>query len=107
MHTVVRMAVLLTLIAGATAFSTAQTSAELQAYFKESGGLSQDQIAAIQSGQPVAKTLTSRTPAEIFVLGVIYINAAPESYLKFASLPAPWNNCINPSIGLRPTRMTR
>ncbi len=85
MHTVVRMAVLLTLIAGATAFSTAQTSAELQAYFKESGGLSQDQIAAIQSGQPVAKTLTSRTPAEIFVLGVIYINAAPESYLKFAN----------------------
>jgi len=26
-----------------------------------------------------------RSPAEIFVFGVIYINAAPESYVKFAS----------------------
>jgi hypothetical protein len=85
MRSAMRVPVLLTLIAVATAFSTAQTSAELQTYFKETGGLSQDQIGAIQSGQPVAKTLTSRTPAEIFVLGVIYINAAPESYVKFAN----------------------
>jgi len=26
-----------------------------------------------------------RSPAEIFVLGVIYVNAAPESYVKFAA----------------------
>ncbi len=85
MCSVTRVAVLLTLIAGTAAFSPAQTSAELQAYFKEAGGLSQDQIAAIRSGQPVAKTLTSRTPAEIFVLGAVYVNAAPESYVKFAN----------------------
>ncbi len=88
MRSIMRVAVFLielcTLLAGATVFSSAQTSAELKSYFKESGGLSQDQITAIQSGQPVAKTLTSRTPAEIFVLGVIYVNAAPDSYVKFA-----------------------
>jgi hypothetical protein len=88
MRSIMRVAVLLvvlcTLIAGVTVFSCAQTSSELKAYFKESGGLSQDQITAIQSGQPIAKTLTSRTPAEIFVLGVIYVNAPPDSYVKFA-----------------------
>jgi hypothetical protein len=85
MRSFLRFAVLLTLIAGAAAFSSSQTSAELQTYFKETGGLSEDQIAAIKSGQPVAKTLASRTPAEIFVAGVIYIKATPESYVKFAN----------------------
>src|SRR5208282_2070856 len=46
--------------------------------------LSQDQITAIRNGQPVAKTMPSRTPAEVFLVGAIYIDAAPESYLKFA-----------------------
>jgi hypothetical protein len=85
MRCVIRIAALLILLAGALAFSAAQTTVELQNYFKETGGLSQDQIAAIQSGQPVAKTLTSRTPAEVFVLGAVYVNAPPESYLKFAN----------------------
>jgi hypothetical protein len=80
----IRFAVLLTLFTGAAGYGAAQTDAELQAYFKEAGGLTPDQIAAIRSGQPVAKTLTSRTPAEIFVFGAIYVNAPPESYVKFA-----------------------
>jgi hypothetical protein len=84
MRCAMRIAVLLTLIAGATAFSAAQASVEMQNYFKETGGLTQDQITAIRNGQPVAKTLTSRTPAEIFVLGAVYVNAPPESYVKFA-----------------------
>src|SRR5262249_48697164 len=53
-------------------------------FFRESAGLPPDQIAAIQGGHPVAKTLPSRTPAEVFLLGAIYIRATPESYLKFA-----------------------
>jgi len=84
MRNVIRISLLLGFIAGALTFSAAQTDAQLQAYFKESGGLSQDQLAAIHNGQPVSKTLTSRTPAEIFVLGIIYVNAPPESYVKFA-----------------------
>ena len=56
----------------------------LQTYFKEYIGLSDGQIAAIRGGQAIAKTLHSRTPDEVFVFGAIYINAAPESYLKFS-----------------------
>ncbi len=46
--------------------------------------MNQDQIAAIQRGEAFAKNLESRVPAEIFLFGVIRINAPPESYLKFA-----------------------
>ena len=47
--------------------------------------MTQEEFAAIESGQSVAKTLTSRIPDEIFVVGAVYINAAPEDYLKFAN----------------------
>jgi len=72
------------LIVGSAAFAISQTAPEVQTYFKDIG-LSEDQITAIRNGQPVAKTLDSRTPAEIFVFGAVYVNAAPESYLKFAN----------------------
>src|SRR5271170_7489687 len=57
---------------------------DLETFFRQDIGLTPDQIAAIRSGQPVAKTMPSRTPAEVFLVGAIYIHAAPESYLKFA-----------------------
>jgi hypothetical protein len=85
MRSVVQLAALLILTIGAAVPGTAQANLDLQTYFTEYIGLSQEQIAAIRSGQAVAKTLTSRIPAEIFVFGAIYINAAPGSYLKFAS----------------------
>jgi len=50
----------------------------------ENIGLTADQVSAIQNGQPVAKTLPSRQPAEVFLVGAVYIHAAPEAYLKFA-----------------------
>jgi hypothetical protein len=71
-------------ISGAAAPCISQTDPNLQTYFKEYIGLSDDQIAAIRGGQAVAKTLRSRTPEEIFVFGAVYINAAPESYLEFS-----------------------
>ena len=58
--------------------------AKLMKFFQESVALTPDQIAAIRSGQAVAKTLPSRTPAEVFLVGAVYIHATPESYLKFA-----------------------
>ena len=61
-----------------------QVNGDLQTFFRQNIGLSQDQIAAIRSGQPVAKTMPSRTPAEVFLVGAVYIHAAPESYLQFA-----------------------
>jgi hypothetical protein len=57
---------------------------KLLKFFRDSAELTPEQIAAIQSGQPVAKTMPSRTPAEVFLFGAIFIHATPESYLKFA-----------------------
>ena len=57
---------------------------KLMKFFQDSVALTPDQIAAIRNGQPVAKNLPSRTPAEVFLFGAIYIHATPESYLRFA-----------------------
>lgn len=75
---------LLSLILVSVTFSHAQTNPNLQTYFKDYIGLRDDQIATIRSGQTFAKTLHSRKADDIFVFGAVYINAAPESYLKFS-----------------------
>jgi hypothetical protein len=80
----VQVAVLVTLIAGSASFCRSQTSSELNTYFQQNVGLSQDQIAAIRGGQAVAKVAKSRIPDEIFVFGAVFVKAAPESYLKLA-----------------------
>jgi hypothetical protein len=74
----------LVLILALAQSSFSQSNSDLEKFFRQDIGLSEDQIAAIRSGQPVAKTMPSRTPAEVFLFGAIYIHAAPESYLKFA-----------------------
>jgi hypothetical protein len=66
------------------ALPTFAQNPKLVKFFRESAELTPEQIAEIQSGQPVAKTLQSRTPAEVFLLGAIYVHATPESYLKYA-----------------------
>ena len=83
-RSVIRTAVLLVLIAAGAVPCFSQANPDLQTYFKEYIGLSDGQIAVIRGGQAIAKTLHSRTPDEVFVFGAIYINAAPESYLKFS-----------------------
>lgn len=54
-------------------------------FFREFVGLNEEQIAAIRSGNAVAKVVESRTPDEVFVFGAVYVEATPESYLKLAS----------------------
>jgi hypothetical protein len=56
----------------------------LQSFLRQDIGLSDDQIAAIRGGKPVAKALDSRSPAEVYMFGAVYINATPEAYYKFA-----------------------
>jgi hypothetical protein len=75
---------LLVLIATAVLPGFSQSNANLQDFFRQNIGLSQDQIAAIRNGQPVAKAMPSRTPAEVFLFGAVYIHAAPEAYFQFA-----------------------
>jgi len=84
MRVITRLVLPLAFISVAAAPSFPQSNPSLRSYFKDDIGLSDDQIAAIRNGQAVAKTLHSRTPDEIFVFGAVYIQAAPESYLKFS-----------------------
>jgi hypothetical protein len=83
-RTIMPVVALLVLIAGAALPGSSRPNSDLQTYFTQSIGLSQDQIAGIQTGQPVAKAMPSRTPAEVFLFGAVYIHAAPEKYLQFA-----------------------
>ena len=81
---VVPAAALLVLIIAAGVPSSSQSTPDLQTFFRQDIGLSEDQVAAIRSGKAVAITLPSRTPAEVFLFGAIYIHATPESYLQSA-----------------------
>jgi hypothetical protein len=75
---------LLVLIAAAALPGFSQSNPDLQTFFQQDIGLSPDQVADIQSGRPVAKTLPSRTPAKVFLFGAVYIHATPENYIQFA-----------------------
>lgn len=72
------------LVAASSSTISAQQNSDLDRYFSQNVGLNQTQIAAIRNGQPVAKTLPSRTPDEVFLFGAIYVKAAPEQYVQFA-----------------------
>jgi hypothetical protein len=96
-RSVILAPILVALIATVALPAFCQSNPDLQTFFQQDIGLTQDQIAAIRSGQPVAKTMPSRTPAEVFLFGAIYIHAAPESYVQFArdfdrwrELPSYW-----------------
>jgi hypothetical protein len=64
--------------------SSAQPGPELQKYFQQNIGLTEQQINSISTGQPVTKALSSRTPDEVFLFGAVYVHAAPEKYMQFA-----------------------
>lgn len=81
---VIHICVLFVLICGTAAPCLSQTNPNLQTYFKDYIGVSGDQISSIRSGKAIDKTLRSRTPEEILVFGAVYINAAPESYLRLS-----------------------
>jgi hypothetical protein len=96
-RSVVQTAALLGLMAAAALPAFCQSNPDLETFFQQDIGLTQDQIAAIRSGQPIAKTMPSRTPSEVFLFGAIYIHATPESYVQFShdfdrrrELPSYW-----------------
>ena len=75
---------ILSLVIGTSAVGYSQINSNLEKFFKENIGLTQDEIGLIRAGQAVAKVLPSRTPSEVFLFGAIYIHAAPEKYVQFA-----------------------
>ena len=84
MRDVKRIMALLIITAGMHLQGFSQSNPDLQAFFRQSIGLTEDQIAAIRNGQAIAKAVPSRIPDEIFLFGAVYIHAAPEAYLRFA-----------------------
>jgi hypothetical protein len=75
-------ALVLSALAPKASFS--QSNPHLQTYLRKYIKLTDDKIKSIRSGKAVTKILPSRTPAEIFVFGAIYVRAAPEAYLKLS-----------------------
>src|SRR5262245_29678778 len=69
---------------GGLTLGFSQTNPDLKTYFTKYIKLTDDQIKSIRDGKPVTKTLPSRKPDEIFVFGAVYVNAAPEAYLKLS-----------------------
>jgi len=61
-----------------------QSSPGVDTFFRENIGLSDEQIAAIRSGQPLVKPLPPRTPEEVLLFGAVYIHAAPETFFQYA-----------------------
>jgi len=72
------------LISLATAVCCAQSNPKLRTYFKDYVGLSDEEIASIQSGKAFAKNLHSRVPDEIFVFGAVLVHASPDQYPRFS-----------------------
>ena len=80
----IKVLMLVGIILSGALVSAGQTIQEPRTFLKEQIGLSDDQIATIDGGRVVVKTLPSKTPAEVYIFGATYVNAAPEDYLKFA-----------------------
>ena len=80
----IRGAVLASVVFSGALVRAAEPTRELRAFFRQHMKISDDQIAAIARGTAFAKVLSSNIPAEIFVFGAVFVNAAPEKYLRLA-----------------------
>ena len=84
------------------AFSTAATKSfpgELRSFLVKQIQLNEKELAAIQSGQSIVKTLPTARPEEIAIFGTVYMDVSPEYYLarfrdivKFESGPGVLQN---------------
>jgi len=75
---------LLVLIVATALPDISQPTPDLERFFRQNVELSEDQIAAIRSGQAVTIALPPRTPAEVLLFGAVYIHAFPEAYFQYA-----------------------
>ena len=80
----IRIAALLTLSAAAALPGSSQLNPELETFFRQNIGLSENQVAAIRTGQAVTTALPPRAPAEVLLFGAVYTHANPETYFQFA-----------------------
>jgi hypothetical protein len=72
------------LVLSASATLHASDSAEPYRFFRHYAGLNDDQIEAVRSGQALAEIVDLGAADEVVVFGAVYVQATPESYLRFA-----------------------
>ena len=75
---------LLILSSGATSGAGQQAFA-IDKFFKENADLDSGQINSIHQGKAIATSIETPNPNQVLIFGTIYIDAAPESYLKLAN----------------------
>ncbi len=68
----------------ATSLLHAQRLPEVKSFLAEKAQLTPKELTRLAAGQPIAKILPSAA-SNIYVLGVIYIKASPDAFLKFAA----------------------
>ena len=83
-RTAIRTSAFLILIAVVPRTAVSQSNPRLETFFRESIGLSDDQIAAIRSGLPLVKPFPPRIPDEVLLFGAVHIRAVPETYFQYA-----------------------
>jgi hypothetical protein len=98
-RSVVQTAALLVLIAVVAMPGYSQSNSDLRIYFQQDIGLSKDQIAAIQSGQPVTKTYLPARGRRSSCLArsssMLLLRATsnlPAISIDFASFPIIWRS---------------
>ncbi len=77
-------ALILVLCIASSLCALAQTTIDVEDYLSHKIGLSPDQMNAVRNGQSVAKALDTNSPSEVFVFGVVYVNAMPGDYFHYA-----------------------
>jgi hypothetical protein len=73
------------LVCGAARFASGGAVEEPENFFRQYVGLNDGEISSIHQGKPVAKIMDAPDADQVFVFGGVRIEAAPESYLKFAA----------------------
>ena len=62
----------------------AEPSPELKSYLRDKARFTDKEIASIDRGVAIAKLLPTKTPAEVFVVGIVHIQSTPEEYVHLA-----------------------
>ena len=78
-----QVAVLTLLLTTRVSPAFSQTVSELKDFLSQRIGLSQEKMAAIQQGKPFATNVKARSETEVFLFGVVYVNAVPDRFLKY------------------------
>jgi len=73
------------LLAGSMRSVASEQVFELDKFLRETVKLNAGQIDSVHRRKAVAVVLESPTPDEVFVFGTVHVDAAPESYLRFAN----------------------